>query len=359
MSNIVIIPDTGEESFVALSNSKGGRLFEKHILSYGELLYPGIKGGKLMIDDKFADDLIKNFKSKYVPYVQVPLADDQNRHSEAPDRNIGVVVGLSKRDKKIYASIDVRKPEYADEIGNTLLGASALLSPNYTDTKTLKQIGPALLHVAITNRPYITDLEDYSELLAASADSTDEAVVLTASHNPKEKDMDLDQMFTALREEHGIDVPSLQRAASEGEAAVALSARIADTLKESDLIALSNPADEATPEQVLGAVVAAKDKIVALSAQVDTLTEEKARSAAETEVDGLVGKGLIATKNRDAMVTLSMENPTLFKALLPDAPQIALSHERGTDAEPTEDEVAQSEVDRLAKVAETAGLSTK
>ena len=222
MSNIVIIPDTGEESFVALSNSRKGRLFEKHILSYGELLYPGIKGGKLKIDDEFADALIKNFNSKYVPYVQVPLADDQNRHSEAPDRNIGQVVGLSKRNNKIYASIDVRKPEYADEIGNTLLGASAMLSPNYTDTKTLSQIGPALLHVAITNRPYITDLEDYSELLAATADSTDEAVILTASRNDKETSMDLDEMFTALREEHGIDVPALQRQASEAEGALAL-----------------------------------------------------------------------------------------------------------------------------------------
>jgi hypothetical protein len=357
MSQIFVAPDSGEENFVALSNSKRGKLFEKHILSYGDLLYPKAKGGKIVIDDEFADRLIENFNKKYCPYVQVPLAGDRNEHSEAPDRNIGQVVGLSKRDGKIYVSMDVRK--HADDVGETLLGASAMFDMNYIDTKTMQPVGPTLLHVAVTNRPYVTDLDDFSEIIAASSDSSnDELIVLTNSKTDKEKDMTLDEMFTSLRDEHGIDVPALREKASEAEGVLALSARIADVLKESDLITLSNPADEVTPEQVLGAVTAASEKIVALSASVATLEAEKVRTKAEADVDALVGKGLILPKNRDAMVELSMTNPDLFKSLLPDAPVVALSHEQGTDAEPDEAEVARSEAERIAKehglVAETA-----
>jgi len=351
MSTIFAVPDSGQESFVALSNSKRGRLFEKHILNYGELLYPKAKDGKVIIDDEFADKLIENFEKKYCPIVQVPLADDKNRHSEAPDRNIGQVVGLTKRDGKIYASIDVRKAEYVDEVGNTLLGASALFSTDYVDTKTLKSVGPTLLHVAVTNRPYVTDLEDYNEMIAASADSEDsELIVLTLADTDKEKDMKtLDEALAYLRDEHEIDVPALQKQASEAQGFLALSARMADALKENDLIALSNPADEVSPEDVLNAITAAGEKIVTLSAQVDTLETEKVKAKAEADVDDLVRRGFILKPNRDAMVELSMKDADLFKSLLPSQPLIELSLERGSDAEPNETEVALSEVERITK----------
>lgn len=351
MSQIVIVPDTGESSFVALSASKRGKVFEKHILSYGDLLYPGVKGGKVTIDDAFADKLIENFNKKYCPYVQVPLADDQNRHSEAPDRNLGQVIGLTKRDGKIYASIDFRK--HTEDVGETLLGASALFDINYTDTKTLTSVGPTLLHVAVTNRPYITDLEDFQErvdqLVAASADSfTSEPVVLTlAQPQTEEKNMTPDEMFTALREEHGIDVPALQEKQNRADEVIALSNRISEKLQETGLVALSAGETEMTPEQVLAAIEDASTKIVALSNTIEKNEKEARTAAATAEIEDLARRGFILPEQKSAMVTLSMEQPDVFKALLPTKPLIALSAERGTDNEPTDEDLAKAEIERL------------
>src|SRR4051794_40502959 len=71
----VIVPPAGGEGFVALSRSKHGEVFEKHILSYGDLIYPGVKGGKVHIDDTFAKTLIRNFDNGVAGIAQVPKAD--------------------------------------------------------------------------------------------------------------------------------------------------------------------------------------------------------------------------------------------------------------------------------------------
>lgn len=345
---LIVVSEQEQDGFVGLSNSSRGRLFEKHILSYGDLLYPGAPGGRVKIDDSFADRMIKNFNARYCPYVQVPLADEKNRHSEAPDRNIGQVVGLTKRDNKIYAQIDMRK--HVDDVGETLLGASAFFDLNYTDTKTLKKVGPTLLHVAVTNRPYVTDLDEF-QLVAASADSSGEVVFLTheSTKETAMPNLNLSEHITALRDEHDIDVPALQQSVADQENVLALSAQIVEALQENELIALSADAAAPTNEEVIGAIKGAADKIVELTNEIGDIKHKAEVSAAEADVDALVGKGLILPKNRDAMVQLSMSDADLFKSLIPDTPLVALSNEQGTGRTFTDDEVAQSEIDRLTK----------
>jgi hypothetical protein len=181
---LVVVPQPqGADRFVSLSRSKQGRLFEKHILNLGALQYPGVAGGVVDIDADFADTLIRNFNDGVCDIVQVPLAGEKNEHTEDPSRNIGEVVALVRRGKKIYAQIDVRDDTAAPKMGKTLIGASAMLHLNYPNTATGKRVGPALLHVCVTNRPYVTGLEDYQEILAATASSVDgrgEPVLLTA-----------------------------------------------------------------------------------------------------------------------------------------------------------------------------------
>lgn len=94
MTGYVIVPPEKGAGFVELSGSNKGRVFEKHILSYGDLHYPGVKGGKVKVDDAFADTLIANFTNKVCDIVQVPKAGAGNEHTEDPDRNIGEVIGL-------------------------------------------------------------------------------------------------------------------------------------------------------------------------------------------------------------------------------------------------------------------------
>jgi len=347
MDGLVVVPPArGAGGYVSLSRSQKGRLFEKHILSFGELIYPGVKGGKVNIDQNFADTLVKNFEDKVCDIVQVPLAGANNEHTEDPTRNIGEVVGIKVRDKKIYAVLDAREEIYASRLGTTLLGASAMLHLNYKDTRTGKGMGPTLLHVAVTNRPYVLDLEDFSEVLAASADGTSEgAVVLTAPTT--EDNMDLDQMLAALREDHGIDVAALQTKAAAADDAMALSNKIQEELVSTGLLTLSS-GQEVTADTLIGAVAEAGTQIAALSGKVESLEKTSNEDKAKARIDSLVRDGKILPKNAAAQVKLLLSNPDLFEELLPEKAIVRLSQESGT--EPVDDEhknTVDAEVARL------------
>lgn len=348
MEGFAIIPQApGSEGFVELSRSASGRVFEKHILSYGTLLYPGVKGGKVKVDDAFVNALFRNFNNKVCDIVQVPVAGKSNEHTEDPLRNIGEVIGLTKRNGKIYARIDARDKDAADRLGKTLLGASAMLSMNYTDTRTGQKVGPTLLHVAVTNRPYIVDLEGYEEVLAATAvDGMSDAVVLTATTT--EDKMDLDQMLAELKADHGIDVPALQQRAALVDSAVSLTNAVRDTLVEQDMLTLSNTDDEVSADTLVAAIKGAGEKIVALTAEIEETKSEAAKKDAEAHVDEMIRAGRILPANKDAQVTLLLTNPDLFDALLPEKPLIALSQEQGGEpTDPTPAEEVDAEIARL------------
>ena len=349
MDGLAIIPQApGSEGFVELSRSATGRVFEKHILNYGTLIYPGVTGGKVNIDDKFYALLSRNFNNKVCDIVQVPVAGKNNEHTEDPLRNIGEVIGLTKRNGKIYARIDARDDQAAERLGKTLLGASAMLSMNYTDTRTGQKVGPTLLHVAVTNRPYIVGLEDYEEVLAASAvDGMGDAVVLTAPTT--EDKMDLDQMLAELKADHGIDVPALQQQATLVDSAVTLTNAVRDALTEADMLTLSNDGAEPTAEDMVKAIKTAGETIVSLTNEIKTTKEETAHKDAVAHVEGLIRTGHILPANKDAQVTLLLTNPELFDALLPEQPLVRLSHEEGAEpADHTPVDDVNAEIARLS-----------
>lgn len=355
MNGFAIIPQAqGSEGYVELSRTAQGRIFEKHILNFGTLIYPGVKGGKVNIDAAWAKRLIQNFNNKVCDIVQVPLAGANNEHTEDPTRNIGEVVGLVTRGKKIYAQIDARDELAAQRLGKTLIGASAMLHLNYTDTRTGEKVGPTLLHVAVTNRPYVVGLDDYQEIVAASAvgtgavDGMSDAVVLTAPN--QEDKMTLDEIKAELRADHGIDVDALTLSASMVDSAVALTAAVQETLAETGMLTLSN--DEPSADDLVNAIKGAGEKIVSLSAENAEMKEAAAKKDAEHRVDGLIREGRVLPKNKDAQVQLLLSNSDLFEALLPEQPVVRLSQESGTDpVDPRPDAdataLAEAEVARL------------
>lgn len=342
MDQFVIVPQPASASgFLKLSRDRQGRLFEKHILTFGDLLYPGVKGGKVKIDQAFADKLIQNFEDGVCDIVQVPLAGEQNQHSEDPLRNLGEVVGIRVRDKKIYAVVDVRDESAVPKMGKTLLGASAMLHLNYRDTRTGKLVGPTLLHVAVTNRPYIPMLEDYQEIIAATAQGADgvsKAVLLTAS--TEEESMTRDEMIAALKADHGIDVATLQAQSAVVDSAVELTNAVQEALTETGMLKLSN--SEPTADDMVKAIKDAGEKIV-------TLTNDAAKKDAEAHVDELVRTGHILPAHRDAQVELRLSNPELFEKLLPEQPIVKLSNESGSNEEPPAVDDVSAEVERLTK----------
>jgi hypothetical protein len=167
MSDLGIIPAPADAGpYVELARSATGRVFRKHILNLGPLIHPKT-GQPIQLDDAWYARLRDNFDSG-VSMVQVPLANDKNEHSEDPLRNTGEVIGLEREGSKVYAVLDIRDPQVADKLGKTLLGASAMLHMDYTDTRTGQKVGPTLLHSCITNRPYVVGLGDYEEVVAAT-----------------------------------------------------------------------------------------------------------------------------------------------------------------------------------------------
>lgn len=356
IDGFAIVPPEKGDGFVELSRSTQGRVFRKQILHYGDLMYPGVKGGKVKVDEAFADKLIANFTNKVADIVQVPKAGANNEHTEDPDRNIGEVIAVRKGAKGVYVDMDIRTDD-ADKIGKTLLGSSAMLHLNYTDTKTGEKVGPTLLHNCITNRPYVTDLEDFEEVLQMSApgvDITDQKIVVltSAPDGTKEKHMStLDELFAELKSDHGIDVPALQAKAADADKAVALSNKIQEELVGTGLLKLS-AGQEVDSDTLISAVAEAGSQIVELTNKVDGLVEDAAKKDAAAAVEKLVLTGYILPKDKDAMLELRLSNVELFDKLVPEKPVIKLSHEDGFEPhEDTHSETVESEIARLSNVA--------
>lgn len=375
MSDLVIIPSRDGEAYgelteanVELSRRSSGTLFRKHILTKGELIHPATKQ-RIKVDDAFVNTMKQNFDNKVCPIVQVPLANDSNAHVEDPDRNVGEVIDIEVSGDKVYAVIDARRN--ADRFKDrTYIGASAMLSLDYTDTNTGKRSGPTLCHVAVTNRPYITNLDEYEEIIKASADNSEEAVLLTepttdenvdtetgSEEEPKveeQETMTKEELIAALKDEHGIDVAALQTEAAKPADTAELSNKLVAALTDAGVVKLSNEDTSANVEQVVSAVVELAQNNVALSNRIETLELSSATAAALFEVENKVRDGFVDPAKKDAMVKLYLSNKDLYTELLPAEPKVELSAERGTSVEANENKV---ELDVDAEVARLSALN--
>lgn len=338
---------------VALARTRRvqGKLFEKHILNLGTLLHPKT-GEKINIDDKFVASMQDNFARGTCDIVQVPLANDDNKHVETPAANLGEVVGIRQRAGKVYALIDARQD--ADKFGKTYLGASAYLSTNYTDSATGKKAGPTLLHVAVTNRPYVTGLDDYKEVLAAAADSDGEVVVLTAA--PEDPvPLSREELLAALKNEHGIDVAALQASAAalpapDAAALSAVSAALVDALKTAGVVQMSAGEGDITLSDATAAIVELAADNKGLHAKVSGLE----LAAARAEVDGYVNAGRLLPKAREVAVRMALasDRDGLDAILAPaGSPYVRLNDQRGIggpDGEQKQETDIDAELTRLA-----------
>lgn len=166
--------------------------------------------------------------------------------------------------------------------------------------------------------------------------------------------MTLDELIALARDDHGIDIPALQEKASKADSAVALSNKIQESLGASGLISLSN-GQEASVDDLVGAVAEAGDRIVSLSARVDSLVQEGIEKAAETRVAALVKTGHILPKKKDAMKALLLSNPDQFEAILPESPIVRLSN---TDDEEVGTETPEGDADKATVQSEIARLTS-
>jgi hypothetical protein len=340
MGDLLIIPSPrNAEGYVPLSRSRQGRLFKKHILNLGPLQY---EGQTFNLDDNWYAKLKHNFNAGVADIVQVPLADAQNRHSEDPSRNLGEVVDVERDGKKVYAIIDARQD--AEKFGTTYLGSSAFLHMNYKDTATQERVGPALLHVCVTNRPYITGLEDYQEVIAATADETEDIIVL----GQETVAMTKEELLEQLKAEHGIDVEALEQQASAKTDTAQLTTAIMEALKDTGAgVKLSDGQLEAG--DVVGAIVELAGKNEVLTEQVTALT----RKQAEREVDGYISAGRLLPKSRNRAIEEVLLGRGIEDFLAPEKePYVKLGHQVGSappDGEQKQHQNVDEEIMRLTQ----------
>ena len=328
MADLFILPaGTGTEGYVDLgSRGATGAVFRKHVLTLGPLHY----GGKTInLDDAFYGKLSRNFDNK-VSMTQVPIADARNKHTEDPLRNAGEIIGLEREGNKVFTVIDVRDPDVAQRIRDKrIMGASAMLSMDYEDTRTGRKVGPTLLHHCLTNRPHVLDLEPYEEIVAATADSADmdfDTPIVLASEELVE--LDKDQLLEQLKTRFGVDVAALELAAS---AKVDLTA-ITEALKGSGVVALAGGGESLSQTDIVGAIVELNGKNTALTEDVKRLT----RKDAERTVQGFIDDGRLLAKTKDRAVSeLLLNGPdSLEDWLAPaDAPFIKMNAQHGVAGE--------------------------
>lgn len=141
----------------------------------------------------------------------------------------------------------------------------------------------------------------------------------------------LDELLSALKDEHGIDVRALEAQASVSDAA-ALEAAEATELSRSLSVALSNagvvdlPSGQSlTPADVIGAVAELAQSHLSLSAKMETLEQLRA----EADVDLLISQGRILAAEKDARVELKLTNSEMFDKLLPGQPIVPIGQETG------------------------------
>jgi hypothetical protein len=328
VDELVYIASPKGEGYVGLSRTANGKLYRKMILPMGSFVHPGDPKSKITVDKAMAQTLVDNFNKNYCDTVQVPVVNDSNKHVEDPLRNAGEVIDVDYDETGVYATIDARK--YADDFGKTILGASAFMHLNYTDTKTGNKVGPTLLHVAATNRPYITNMSGFEEIAALSADnqSDNPPVLLVAEEEVtlstttvKDGPVTKDELIAALLVE-GIDVPALQAQAAQ---AAELSGQL-DSVNEQ--LALSGATGDISIKDLAAGLVELSNSNKTLTTTVETLkatNDELKLSAAEAEVKALIKVGRILPKQEAAMVKLSVEDRETFEALVPEKAIVSLS----------------------------------
>lgn len=319
---------------LALARQTQGRLFEKHILSKGTLIHPKT-GEKINVDDEFLGHLVDNFQNNVCDIVQVPLANDKNEHVENPDANIGEVTALRAREGKLYAVVDARDEDAASKLGKTYLGASAFLSTNYTDSRSGKKAGPTLLHVAVTNRPYVVGLEPYKEIIAATAASDNDSEIAVFTPQEETTVMTKEELLAALKAEHGIDVEALQVQASapppapQGVDTAGLAAALAAALQSNPTLSLSRTSPESiTQDDIVASVVELNKQNVALAAGYDGLRRERATEV----VDKYIRDGYIFPKQREFAIDLKLTRPEDFDAFLPGERVVPVNEQTGLTA---------------------------
>lgn len=145
----------------------GNGRYRKQLLPLGSINY---HGKKITFDRSYLTELVQSFKDRACGPIPFQLADDQNKHTNDPERRRGTIVDLEMVDDGLDALIelDSRGQQLIGEYPD--LGVSARIYENYerSDGSFWRA---ALQHVLGTLDPHVTGMRPW-QAVALSQDVT-------------------------------------------------------------------------------------------------------------------------------------------------------------------------------------------
>lgn len=346
---------------VALSRHR----FRKQLLRFGEWAHKNAPGGKLAVTPEFVHKIVDNFNAGVRDDVPVPLGHDVDAIS-----SIGHVVALEVAEDGLYGIHEIPEDDDAEKLGSTWTGSSAFIEIEAVDKETGKELGPVLVHNAITNAPYIKDLAPF-ESVALGEDAQD-AVVIALQETATEQGgaMTLEEMLAKLSETSDDELrealtksrpelfavvnsedddkeaeEAIEAAKAEGREAV-----VAALAEKGISVALSE--DEGSEGEPKVDITSAPE-FVTLSERVDALETEKVTASAETVVDEAIREGKVLPAQREGMLEVALSEGGLDRLakLIPEKAVVSLSEDGITPANETNVELSEqdaaAEADRL------------
>jgi uncharacterized protein YicC (UPF0701 family) len=151
----------------------------------------------------------------------------------------------------------------------------------------------------------------------------------------------LEELLTALKTDHNIDVSQLQAQAGAGHEQAKLSQTIVDALTSAGVVKLSNAekADGVATDTVVAAVQELATNNVSLSHRIAGMEKREA----EHLVDGLIEQGRLMPAQRDVFVEMKLTAPAMFDKAVPATAIVKLSNEQGVNV--PKDEAQKYDID--------------
>lgn len=314
----------------------GKTLFRKHMMRPGRWEHPNAPGGELVVDRPFLEKIAENFHAGARDTVPIPLS-----HKDTDGiTSIGRVVDVEVTDEGLFGYHLITKEENAKKIeDDDWYATSVMVEPNFRNKETSKDIGPTLIHNAITNAPYMTGLAPF-EAVAFGDDAPDITVLdFRTGDGPdgtkgekmnvteflaENKDMTDEDFLKDLAEARPELAKSLKVDPEAIKAAAAKETRdeIAGHLAESGIV-IEFPTEKAkakgekTKAKVDDSVdISEHPAFVALSDAVKELTETQTKSAVETRVDQAIREGRVLPTEKEGLVAVGFSDSDLLNTLL-------------------------------------------
>ena len=332
--------------------------FWKQICKFGEYVNPN-GNGKMILNKKFADEMVGNFKSGKYGVVPVPLGHPKDS-IELAELNRGEVKDLKITDNGIDALIEIRDNDTADKIEKRLIpDVSMGFSEDYLDKRTGKYVGAFLKHVGLVADPYIKGMDQFVALSESGASIlfSDKEIKKGEEMNlvkiKNDRDFDIEVQFTLNDEEKKELIKTGEEIEVPEDQAEAVKKQIEEAEAEN---ADEQLADENQEDDEAEKLRKEREEFEKEKAEFE---RKKKNSSAEKKFDQLLSEGKVVPAMRENFIALSSiqadvylsdetSKPTdvLLSELFDKMPDMRLSDEDGENNAKVSDEVELTDEDK-------------